>query len=76
MFDSDVTRPPPPPRGAGAVELRDDAGRVIAFAWVVAEHDDSLFHASAHNYLNARLIGDGASDRDVLPLAPRSRQLR
>jgi hypothetical protein len=37
-FSADLRTPPKPPADAVAVQVRDDNGRTIAFAWVVKEH--------------------------------------
>lgn len=50
VFAADPESPPVPPAGAQAIVVRDTAGRVIAYAWVVQEHADEWWHTAAWDY--------------------------
>lgn len=51
VFEANPNQSPTPPFGARAVELRDDTGRTVAFAWVIAERSESLVER-AYNWLD------------------------
>jgi hypothetical protein len=53
VFDADPFAQPTPPPGARAVEIHDAAGRVIAFAWVIADHATDHFFNAAWDWLDA-----------------------
>jgi hypothetical protein len=52
VFDADPMSPPPPPLGARAIEIRDVTGRVICYAWVIAEHADDQLASTAWRWLD------------------------
>lgn len=37
VFEADPDQPSRAPEGARAIEIRDEAGRLVAYCWVVAE---------------------------------------
>lgn len=42
--------PPPPPNARGR-EIRDSSGQVIAYAWVIPQHDTKLLDTFAKTWL-------------------------
>ena len=53
VFNADPLNPPPTPSGAHGLEIVDSSGRVIAFAWVLAEHANEQFFNTAWDWLDA-----------------------
>ncbi len=49
-YNSDPHNPPQPPPGARIVEIRDQAGTVVCFAWVGPEFDGDAFEARLWTY--------------------------
>lgn len=57
VFPSPIGKIPGPPPGAAAIEIRDDAGRVIAACWVVGEHSDVRLLEMAWAWYDAHATG-------------------
>lgn len=69
VFAADPLCPPTPPTGAQAVEIRDTAGRVIAYAWVVAEHADASLGDTAWSWLDSHDTGRHQTVRSDQPVS-------
>lgn len=52
VFESDPNHPPIPPTGASAIEVRDQTGRVVGYAWLSAEYDINELDGAAWAWLD------------------------
>lgn len=54
VFIVDPSKPPAPPPGARAVEIRNQNGDFIAWVMVIGEHADEHFYAQTWAYVDHR----------------------